>query len=131
MDSHIQSCKNRRIRKGREVKQTIDFRTMGIPSTVNGEHSELDFKIAINTAISGEGFAHPIAIDDILKISMKNGYVTVWYKRIENNIPCEVDEDTIEKAYWDFDAERKKTGMERDSFKHQMRMAIRHSGKGK
>lgn len=30
-------------------------------------------------------------------------------------------EDAIEKAYWEFDTERKRTGAERDAFKRQMR----------
>ena len=32
-----------------------------------------------------------------------------------------LDEEKLEDAYWAFDAERKKSGMERDAFKHQMR----------
>lgn len=36
-------------------------------------------------------------------------------------LPPECDEEKLEAAYWHFDAERKKTGSERDSFKHAMR----------
>ena len=32
-----------------------------------------------------------------------------------------LDENALEAAYWAFDAERKRNGMERDAFKHQMR----------
>lgn len=35
------------------------------------------------------------------------------------------DEDRIEAAFWVFDAERKKTGAERDAFKHQLRPVLR------
>lgn len=36
-----------------------------------------------------------------------------------------LNEDAIETAYWEFDAERKSNGMERDAFKHQMRKFAR------
>ena len=36
-----------------------------------------------------------------------------------------LDEDALEAAYWAFDAERKRNGMERDEFKHQMRKFAR------
>ena len=35
------------------------------------------------------------------------------------------DEDDIEAAYWAFDAERNKTGVERDAFKGQLRRLLR------
>lgn len=36
-----------------------------------------------------------------------------------------LDEDALETAYWAFDTERKRSGMERDAFKHQMRKFAR------
>lgn len=40
-----------------------------------------------------------------------------------------LDEDVIEGAFWHFDAERKRTGAERDAFKHQLRLVVRaHMG---
>ncbi|MBK7544099.1 MAG: hypothetical protein IPI57_20675 [Candidatus Competibacteraceae bacterium] len=36
-----------------------------------------------------------------------------------------LNEDALETAYWAFDTERKRNGMERDAFKHQMRKFAR------
>lgn len=36
-----------------------------------------------------------------------------------------LDEDALEAAYWAFDDDRKRNGMERDKFKHQMRKFAR------
>lgn len=37
------------------------------------------------------------------------------------------DEDAIEQAYWVFDTERKRSGVERDAFKGQLRLVIRRT----
>lgn len=37
------------------------------------------------------------------------------------------DEEAIERAYWGFDAERARSGTERDAFKSQLRLAIRRT----
>lgn len=39
----------------------------------------------------------------------------------------EINEETIEAIYWEFDAERSRTGMERDAFKHKLRAALRRT----
>jgi hypothetical protein len=39
----------------------------------------------------------------------------------------DLDEDALEAAYWAFDTERKRTGMERDAFKGQMRQFARNT----
>lgn len=36
-----------------------------------------------------------------------------------------LDEEVIEGAFWHFDAERKRTGAERDAFQHQIRSVVR------
>lgn len=36
-----------------------------------------------------------------------------------------LDEDVLEAAFWNFDAEYKRTGALHDAFKHQMRSVIR------
>ena len=36
-----------------------------------------------------------------------------------------LDEEIIEAAFWHFDAERTRTGAERDAFKHQLREVVR------
>jgi hypothetical protein len=35
-----------------------------------------------------------------------------------------IDEEVIEAAFWHFDAERKRTGAERDAFKHHLRSVV-------
>lgn len=37
------------------------------------------------------------------------------------------DEDLLEQLYWEFDEQRKRTGMERDAFKGKMRFFARHT----
>lgn len=37
----------------------------------------------------------------------------------------EINEEMIEALYWEFDAERSRTGMERDAFKHRLRHVLR------
>ena len=39
--------------------------------------------------------------------------------------PSTIDEDALEEAYWLFDEERRRTGAERDAFKHKVRTLIR------
>lgn len=38
----------------------------------------------------------------------------------------QLDEEALEAAFWEFDTERRKTGAERDAFKHQVRKFARH-----
>ena len=38
-----------------------------------------------------------------------------------------IDEDRLEAAFWEFDTERKRNGMERDAFKHAMRQFARET----
>jgi hypothetical protein len=37
----------------------------------------------------------------------------------------DIQEDAVEQAFWDFDADRVRTGAERDAFKHQARRLLR------
>jgi len=37
-----------------------------------------------------------------------------------------LDEDALELAFWTFDEERRRSGAERDAFKHQMRQYTRN-----
>jgi len=40
-----------------------------------------------------------------------------------------INEDALESAFWCFDAERKHSGMERDAFKHTMRLFARQTAR--
>lgn len=48
-------------------------------------------------------------------------------KRLPMQIP--LNEDALEYAYWCFDTERKHHGMERDAFKHEMRLFARQTAR--
>ena len=55
--------------------------------------------------------------------------IDIPVKESELPLSYDLNEDAIESAFWAFDTERKKTGAERDAFKHKarslMRLAIR------
>lgn len=40
-----------------------------------------------------------------------------------------INEDALELAFWSFDAERKRNRMERDAFKHAMRLFARQTAR--